>query len=373
MAVVLSFTPAAHAQATRTWVSGVGDDANPCSRTAPCKTFAGAISKTASGGEINATDSGGFGAVTITKPITIDTRSVLGGVLNSGINGVIVNTDGDVVLRGLDIYGSDDTTPPIAPCAYAGTSGVRVLKARSLRIEDSRIARQQNGIEIANTTPAKVFVNRVDISDNCAYGIKVAPAGATAQLLVQDSSISNSGTGLSVGDNGAAWLSGVTLFGNALGLQPLGTGTITDDGNTTSIGNTDNGAPTTKPTQNAAVPGPQGPAGPTGATGPQGPAGEPAIKLLVAASQPKLTFKAGKAVSLSYAATTAAKSTLTIAKGTKKIATVNTAAKAGANTIKWNGKAGKKAAAAGAYTLTLIAVGADGQTAKTSVALKLTR
>ena len=36
----------AQAQATRTWVSGVGDDVNPCSRTAPCKTFAGAISKT---------------------------------------------------------------------------------------------------------------------------------------------------------------------------------------------------------------------------------------------------------------------------------------------------------------------------------------
>ena len=62
----------AHAQATRTWVSGVGDDANPCSRTAPCKTFPGAISKTAPGGEIDALDPGGFGALTITKAITID-------------------------------------------------------------------------------------------------------------------------------------------------------------------------------------------------------------------------------------------------------------------------------------------------------------
>src|SRR5258705_5331252 len=62
----------AQAQATRTWVSGVGDDANPCSRTAPCKTFAGAISKTAKDGEIDALDPAGFGAVTITKSITID-------------------------------------------------------------------------------------------------------------------------------------------------------------------------------------------------------------------------------------------------------------------------------------------------------------
>src|SRR5258708_20405191 len=70
--IVLAFTSMANAQATRTWVSGVGDDANPCSRTAPCKTFAGAISKTAVGGEIDCLDPGGFGPVTITTAITPD-------------------------------------------------------------------------------------------------------------------------------------------------------------------------------------------------------------------------------------------------------------------------------------------------------------
>src|SRR5437588_4179316 len=79
------------AQATRTWVSGVGNDANPCSRTAPCKTFAGAISKTAPAGEINVLDPGGFGAVTITKSITIRADHVEAGVLVSGTNGIIVN------------------------------------------------------------------------------------------------------------------------------------------------------------------------------------------------------------------------------------------------------------------------------------------
>src|SRR5277367_490570 len=78
------------AQATRTWVSGVGDDANPCSRTAPCKTFAGAISKTAASGEINCIDPGGFGALTITKAITIDCTGVEAGVLVSGTNGFVV-------------------------------------------------------------------------------------------------------------------------------------------------------------------------------------------------------------------------------------------------------------------------------------------
>src|SRR5207247_2763248 len=88
---VLTVNSHANAQATRTWVSGVGDDANPCSRTAPCKTFAGAISKTAVDGEIDALDSGGFGAVTITKAITIDGDSNLAGVLAAGTNGVNVN------------------------------------------------------------------------------------------------------------------------------------------------------------------------------------------------------------------------------------------------------------------------------------------
>src|SRR5579872_2074876 len=81
--------PAAYGQATRTWVSGVGDDANPCSRTAPCKTFAGAISKTATGGVINVLDPGGFGALTITKSITISSDSILAGVLVSGTNGIV--------------------------------------------------------------------------------------------------------------------------------------------------------------------------------------------------------------------------------------------------------------------------------------------
>src|SRR5438552_2281255 len=83
----------AHAQATRTWVSGVGDDVNPCSRTAPCKTFAGAISKTAVNGEINCLDPGGFGAVTITKSITIDCHEIFASILSSGTNGINIPFD----------------------------------------------------------------------------------------------------------------------------------------------------------------------------------------------------------------------------------------------------------------------------------------
>src|SRR5258706_5673716 len=128
--LMLAFTAVAQAQATRTWVSGVGDDANPCSRTAPCKTFAGSISKTASGGEINVLDPGGFGGVTIIKPITISSEGFEAGVLVSGTNAIIVNapTSAVVVLRGLDIEGLG-----------TGLTGIKVLAAGVVHVENCTI------------------------------------------------------------------------------------------------------------------------------------------------------------------------------------------------------------------------------------------
>ena len=130
VAVIAAAAPA-YAQATRTWVSGVGDDANPCSRTAPCKTFAGAISKTASGGEIDVLDPGGYGAVTITKSITIVGKTQGAAILASGTTGVIINGAGiEVTLRNLSINGAG-TTP--------GIIGVRILAASKVFIEQSVI------------------------------------------------------------------------------------------------------------------------------------------------------------------------------------------------------------------------------------------
>jgi hypothetical protein len=361
-----AFAPQASAQATRTWVSGVGDDVNPCSRTAPCKTLAGSISKTAAGGEINALDGGGFGAVTITKAITIDLAAVPGGVLNTGTNGIIVNAQStdDVVLRGLDVAGATGA----AGCGYGGLNGVRVLKARTVRIEDSRIGRQQKGIELNPTSPVKVLVNRVDIANNCTHGIASAPGvGGAVELLVRDSTITNSGTALSVADNAAAWLTGSTIFGNALGLEALGAGAINDFGDNHLVGNAVDGAPT----KHVGVTAPAGPAGATGPTGPAGPRGEPGVKLLVAASATRLVARAGKRVSLRYLSTVAATSTLHVRRAGKRVATVRAAARSGANTINWNGRIGKKPARAGSYRLTLRAVGADGQSDTTTATLKL--
>jgi hypothetical protein len=126
----LAISSVAQAQATRTWVSGVGDDANPCSRTAPCKTFAGAISKTANCGEISALDPGGFGAVTITKSITISGDGTLAGILAAGTNGVIVNAQANdtVILRSISING-----------ACTGLDGIRFLGGKHLHVENCTI------------------------------------------------------------------------------------------------------------------------------------------------------------------------------------------------------------------------------------------
>src|SRR5947209_15324453 len=141
VATVLSLgAGAAQAQASRTWVSGVGDDANPCSRTAPCKTFAGAISKAAAGGEIDCLDSAGYGAVTITKGITINCLGVIGSVLVSGTNGIVVQAGpSDVVyLRGIEVNGIG-----------TGLSGIRFLAGKALVVDNCAIyGFTQNGIDV---------------------------------------------------------------------------------------------------------------------------------------------------------------------------------------------------------------------------------
>jgi hypothetical protein len=190
-ASILYASPAA-AQATRTWVSGVGDDVNPCSRTAPCKTFPGAISKTAAGGEIDCLDPGGFGTVTITKSITIDCRETQASILASGLVGVIVNGPGIVVtLRGLSINGAG-VTP--------GTYGVRVLQAQSVTVEDSYIfgfgTNPGRGIGVDTVTSnVQLFVENTTIANNGGGGIVVSPSGGfTASVTLKNVRLLNNGT-----------------------------------------------------------------------------------------------------------------------------------------------------------------------------------
>lgn len=202
--------PAA-AQATRTWVSGVGDDVNPCSRTAPCKTFAGAISKTAAGGEINCIDPGGFGAVTITKAMSIICDHVSGGVLAGG-NGILVNAGpSDVVfLSGLDFQGAN---PP--------TNGVRFIKGGALHIQNSSVRGFPTAISFEPAGSSKLSIDNVTIVGN-RDGIKVAAAaGGGATVTVANSFIANnSGVGIDAsGSASTVTVANSTISGNGTGLS----------------------------------------------------------------------------------------------------------------------------------------------------------
>jgi hypothetical protein len=178
LAVALMGTGLAYGQASRTWVSGVGDDANPCSRTAPCKTFAGAISKTAAGGEIDALDPAGYGAVTITKAITIDGGGgQVASVLVAGTNGIVVQAGPNdvVILRNLRINGIG-----------SGLNGIRFLSGKDLNVENCYIfGFTQNGIDISLNQGTAVSAHVIDsvIKNNGGVGIRAANAIAPNVLV----------------------------------------------------------------------------------------------------------------------------------------------------------------------------------------------
>jgi Right handed beta helix region len=218
--VCLSTAATASAQATRTWVSGVGDDVNPCSRTAPCKTFAGAISKTADPGEIDALDPGGYGTVTITKSITIDGGGgVVASILSSGVQGVIINASGkNITLRNLGINGAGTTL---------GTNGINILAAQSVHLDHCTISNfSQNGIIMQPTTSTVLTVTNSNFSENAQNGLLVKTGvGGLSMVSVDNSRFDHNGNGVNVGDVAVVTVTNSVASGNALnGFMALSTG-----------------------------------------------------------------------------------------------------------------------------------------------------
>jgi hypothetical protein len=211
LGVVSRGTPA-QAQAVRTWVSGVGDDANPCSRTAPCKTFAGAISKTQTNGIIEALDPGGFGAVTITKSITIEgVGGGAAGVSAPTTNGIIINAAAGsiVTLRNLQLEGSG-----------TGLNGVNFLGGGALHLDNVHIhdfrGNPGNGIRVAPLAMnVELFVSNSQITDN-AGGVHLNPgAGRTVKASFETVVINNNTAfGLKADDRATANIERSTVAGN---------------------------------------------------------------------------------------------------------------------------------------------------------------
>jgi hypothetical protein len=220
-ALGLAFTPLllaapAHAQATRTWVSGVGDDANPCSRTAPCKTYAGAISKTATNGEINCLDPGGYGSLTITKSISVVCDYTEGGVLANGVFGFNINAPAGslITLKGQDVE-----------CVGTGTNGVQVLGVgvtvhlHKFQIRNCRNSggSNGNGILVAPSSGlAKVFVADSYITDNGGTisnaGLLIKPTGgANAAVSVYRVQFEANTNGIFMDGSGAGGASNLSV------------------------------------------------------------------------------------------------------------------------------------------------------------------
>lgn len=281
--LVLLPVSACFAQATRTWVSGVGDDANPCSRTAPCKTFAGAISKTAASGVISVLDPGGFGAVTITKAMTIESVGDWGGILSANTNGVIVNAGvNDVVtLRSLSIHG-----------AGTGLSAVKFLAGGKLVVDNCYIGDTATGIDfepagasklqvinttVNNTTASAILIQagasgsasaslekvrltngsfglKVNkgavsakdsfISNMSQIGAKAFGVSSTAQIMLDSTMVSDSVTGVnSQGALASVFIAHSTFTGNGTGVSASNSGILSSFGNNRIIGNTTDGNP----------------------------------------------------------------------------------------------------------------------------------
>lgn len=214
--LALTVNSLAHAQATRTWVSGVGDDVNPCSRTAPCKTFAGAISKTAAGGEINVLDAGGFGAVTITKSITIDGGESFASILSFGTNGIVINALGATVrIRNLEING-----------AGAGINGIRYLAASTVHIENVHIyGFTTHGIDVNTTAAGVLMVHNATITNCGGSGINMTSTVLTA-AVIDRVRIHKCAMGVKASSNSRATVRDSDVSLNATGIlaeQPSGT------------------------------------------------------------------------------------------------------------------------------------------------------
>ncbi|HEX2826568.1 MAG TPA: hypothetical protein VHP37_09505 [Burkholderiales bacterium] len=236
MTALFLYAAPAQAQATRTWVSGVGDDVNPCSRTAPCKTFAGAISKTALNGEINCLDPAGYGTVTITKSITIDCKNTHGSILNASVNGINIPFDNftavgetrkSVRIRGLALNGAD-----------TGTNGIRITGNNTAGTEvfvedtvmDGNFGGTARGISDERSGGGKLYVTNTTIRNMGGRGISVFPTlGAAAtgvvQVIISDSRIQSTLAGVLLSFKTSAIVSRSVISGNDFGVFVEGDGT----------------------------------------------------------------------------------------------------------------------------------------------------
>jgi hypothetical protein len=226
-ALVIGSSLAAFGQ-TRTWVSGTGSDANPCSRTAPCQTFAGAFNKTGTHGEISALDPSGFGTLNATKGITLNGTGTLASILAAGTTGVIVNAPATdtVIVRDISING-----------ANTGTNGVRYLAGKALTLDHVWIygfnGATGRGIDMNLTNNGNLRVIDSRIQNVLEDGIRVNTTVGLAEAAIIRSFITDcGGDGIEVLANARVGVFGSQIFhstGNGVNATGAGSATNLDD------------------------------------------------------------------------------------------------------------------------------------------------
>jgi hypothetical protein len=294
LVVILAGSTLTYAQATRTWVSGVGDDANPCSRTAPCRTFAGAIGKTQAAGEINVLDPGGFGGVTITKSITISSTFEAGVLVPGQSFGIIVNAGATdkVILKGLDIEGINGQAVTgiryiggghllVEDCTINGfgTAGIEVDFTgqpagtnAGLNVKHVRISNTPVGIRLNNTVGgfSTALINDLQAINIDTFGLQTQ---TNAFATITNSRFDHNGSALQAENNSNINAENVTMtlntngvhvvspaatirisncdiFSNTTGISVTPGGKVISFGNNRLAGNTTAGAPTSTVSQN---------------------------------------------------------------------------------------------------------------------------
>lgn len=278
-ALLIGFSSLVHAQSAQTWVSGVGNDANPCTRTAPCRTFAGALARTAVSGEISALDPGDFGTVSISQSVTISGTGTLASVTVSAANGIDLNlgpTD-VVILRDISINGlgtantgiryNSGGTLMVDHCSIYGF--IRGIDARlngngNLKVLDCVIERMRDDglhlttlagellLTVDNTrimncagdgiealSNVRGAISRCRVTHNPISGVKTS--GTNSLLNLDDVFVSYGSIGLQASAGSSLRVSDCTIAQNATGLS-LNGGTINSFQGNALMGNPTPGA-----------------------------------------------------------------------------------------------------------------------------------
>jgi hypothetical protein len=199
LALGVSGVPA-RAQLSRTFVSAAsGNDINNCDRPTPCRTFQGAHNKTNADGEITVLDTGGYGAVTITKSISIVSEVGEASILVSGgATGITINAGaaGYVNLRGITIQG----------IGFGGGKGLTFSSGFSLTMTNCVIRNHtSNGLEFFPTGSSTLDVSNTLVADNGGFGIAAFPFGSGNVKLAFShvETYNNSGDGIGVSNASA--------------------------------------------------------------------------------------------------------------------------------------------------------------------------